>query len=259
MKKKVPDSDQFTHVLHQDLMPEEIERRTSLLFKHARAAGAWRPGFCRSGPDRLCQTAAAELRTKEEVRTLAQLRRRDRKGDQLLALTLVFPDEQSLQESKFLTKNRASRLTAILRDAMGNQPDITMIAGCIEVDRCHKDQEAFWQYTAHLVVAVSAVRWSRAAKVVRAAFPLKPSIRVKRPVMIREMDDPRGWVRYCYKTLQYGAVMRRCTYDSKPRSKTTQRSTRTVRLLPVERNALVIHLAKRGVERQLIRLRRSAQ
>ena len=259
MKKKVPDSDQFTHVLHQDLMPEEIERRTSLLFKHARAAGAWRPGFCRSGPDRLCQTAAAELRTKEEVRTLAQLRRRDRKGDQLLALTLVFTYEHGLQESKFLTKNRASRLTAILRDAMGNQPDITMIAGCIEVDRCHKDQEAFWQYTAHLVVAVSAVRWSRAAKVVRAAFPLKPSIRVKRPVMIREMDDPRGWVRYCYKTLQYGAVMRRCTYDSKPRSKTTQRSTRTVRLLPVERNALVIHLAKRGVERQLIRLRRSAQ
>lgn len=255
MSNRIRNSDQFTHVVHEDITKDGIEARQRAISHHSRLAGLRFPNK-RASSKYLCQKAAARLRAREESRTLEQLRKHYEEGNMLFAVTLVFPDEQGCNERKVLGEKRASRLQHYLEQVMAREPEIGMIAGCLEVDRCHKGTEEFWQHTAHLSVAVSAVRKSTALKILKRAFALKPSAHVKRPVVIKRIFDARNWVRYCYKSLSYGSTVRRCTYDKKPGSNSAQQSTRNVRLLPAERDALIRHLAKHGYERQLIRIER---
>jgi len=185
------------------------------------------------------QSRAVERRIKWEQGSLEEIDKAlPTPGTHLLATTVILPDSQSFDIDDYLSEAEAESIQTLVAEALERDRSILLITGAIEVDYCLKGSERYWQRTMHLSIVVVAVNFERAKEKVRKAFGLKTNPLVRQPVRSKAMPTPLNWVRYCYKSLSYGSVVRKSSYAANP-DKGTRKGSCKQSLQKPERDAML--------------------
>lgn len=189
-----------------------------------------------------CQWAAAARRESWEREALSRMKAEFGQGIILLAVTVIFPKGLSHDLAEVLPQGDVERINHVFRRAIARAPAVLCFTGAIEVDYCLKDGARFWQRSAHVCAVVRADSVAAAKRIIRSAIGLDRTSWVARPVVSREMHNPLGWVRYCFKGQSFGATVRKSSYPADDRVGRKRGSCKQ-RLQAPERRALLRAMA----------------
>lgn len=228
---------------HNDLQDSAVERRQIKVMKALLLADMSAEVKAAGPPPvlskRFDQGRAADRRARYEQAAIQDINQAWRGRDTyLLATTVILPTSLSHNIGEYLPDAEIKAVHRLVDRVLERDRCIRVVVGAIEVDYCLKGTSRYWQRTLHLSVVVMAADLERAKDKVIKAFDLKAHPLVTQPVRSSQVTSPLDWVRYCFKSLSYGSVVRKSSYPADP-LKGTLKGSRKQSLQKPEREAML--------------------
>lgn len=238
---------------HHDVFAEEVDRRQTAIIKALRCAGiedAVTPSA--NGHEvasSFCQKRAAAFRIVVEDKSLLLLESRSDKNTYVIAVHIVLAPEFDAEATDALRASAAKQALKTIKKRLKPHKAIKAFVGCYEPDFVVTRGRGHWQGSVHAVAMVKAPSVGAAMGYLGDAIAIASSPMVYRPVVLKEVTDLPGAVRYAFKSLQYGSVTARLTYQVDGRKR-----ARKVGLRPPERNALLLSMAEVSLDQRVLLL-----